>query len=625
MEDWIASVRALGIRLQRRRPATDVVRQRDVLAVLRATARRRTSGRRPTATPRSARPGRAPAGCSPASATHQDLAARWWPTAQASFPDEASLLPPMPATLQQVIDHLGLRMLGPEPGAAVSKGIAQLLGMQPHPPADPAHGRPSTTTGCCAGSWPPCSTPRSTCTAEDATMTSPPARPAGCPVRLPVVPDEPAPDARHLGGRRRPARRRPDVRRRLPPGRVRRRAAAATSWWCSACAAAPTACRSWCPAGPTTPGWRRTAATSWSRRRAARRRPALRAPPGARAADGHVGRRAPGRRARRRPARAQPQPLRRDGGDRGRRPRLLGPRRLDQPGHRPGRHRRAGVRRLPRRHPAARPRSSVRPPRSAPTTSATSPSPTSAPSGARRRALDRLDVGRQPHPARRRRPPRAQRRPAVRAPRRPAPTTKVHDAAYPEGPLRGVLANTAALIREDLGTSMVAIDYGDWDMHEGLGGLGEDDWMNSHLSHFARALAAFFTDLGSAASRVTVVTISEFGRRVEENGSGGVDHGYGNAMLLLGAGVDRRRACAASGPACARGPPRRRPRHAPRLPPGALGGRLVPLRRPSPASAPRSSPASPPRPRSGSWPSPAPSRSPPGPRPVPTLAGYPSA
>ncbi|MFB9311693.1 DUF1501 domain-containing protein [Nocardioides plantarum] len=114
---------------------------------------------------------------------------------------------------------------------------------------------------------------------------------------------------------------------------------------------------------------------------------------------------------------------------------------------------------------------------------------------------------------------------------------KVHEKAYPEGPLRGVLANTAALIREDLGTSMITIDYGDWDMHEGLGKLGATDWMNSHLDHFARALAAFFTDLGSAASRVTVVTLSEFGRRVGENGSGGVDHGYANAMLLLGAGV----------------------------------------------------------------------------------------
>ena len=113
----------------------------------------------------------------------------------------------------------------------------------------------------------------------------------------------------------------------------------------------------------------------------------------------------------------------------------------------------------------------------------------------------------------------------------------VHVSAYPAGPLADVLANTAALIRADVGTRIVAVDYGDWDMHEGVGSVDEG-WMYDHLGHFAASLKAFFADLGSTASRVTVVTISEFGRRLEENGDGGIDHGYGNAMLVLGAGVD---------------------------------------------------------------------------------------
>lgn len=112
----------------------------------------------------------------------------------------------------------------------------------------------------------------------------------------------------------------------------------------------------------------------------------------------------------------------------------------------------------------------------------------------------------------------------------------VHVGAYPQGPLAAVLANTAALIRADVGTRIVAVDYGDWDMHAGVGRV-DDGWMLDHLSHFSAAVKAFFADLGAAASRVTVVTISEFGRRLEENGDGGLDHGYGNAMLLLGAGV----------------------------------------------------------------------------------------
>ncbi len=115
--------------------------------------------------------------------------------------------------------------------------------------------------------------------------------------------------------------------------------------------------------------------------------------------------------------------------------------------------------------------------------------------------------------------------------------SSVHAVAYPGGPLRSVLANTAALIRADVGTRVVTIDYGNWDMHTGLG-RADDGWMNDQVGHLAAALKAFFNDLGTAAARVTVVTMSEFGRRVKENGDHGVDHGYGNAMLLLGAGVN---------------------------------------------------------------------------------------
>ncbi len=117
----------------------------------------------------------------------------------------------------------------------------------------------------------------------------------------------------------------------------------------------------------------------------------------------------------------------------------------------------------------------------------------------------------------------------------------VHTGAYPEGPLQEVLANTAALIRADVGTEVVTIDYGDWDMHTGLAEGDLDPtkgWMAEHTRHLAKSLKAFFGDLGTSADRVTLVTISEFGRRVEENGDHGVDHGYGNVMLLLGAGVN---------------------------------------------------------------------------------------
>ncbi len=98
------------------------------------------------------------------------------------------------------------------------------------------------------------------------------------------------------------------------------------------------------------------------------------------------------------------------------------------------------------------------------------------------------------------------------------------------------LANTAQLIRADVGTEVVAIDYGSWDMHTGLGTLEWGD-MQSMLNGFASALSAFLTDVSDLGERVTVVTISEFGRRAAENGGGGLDHGWGNMMLLAGGGV----------------------------------------------------------------------------------------
>jgi uncharacterized protein (DUF1501 family) len=103
-------------------------------------------------------------------------------------------------------------------------------------------------------------------------------------------------------------------------------------------------------------------------------------------------------------------------------------------------------------------------------------------------------------------------------------------------PFAEPLRNAAKLIRANIGTDVIAIDAGNWDLHTNYGTI---QWgtMQSNISGFAQALAAFMTDLGSLRSRVTVVTISEFGRRVAENGSQGFDHGWGNMMLVAGAGV----------------------------------------------------------------------------------------
>ena len=109
-------------------------------------------------------------------------------------------------------------------------------------------------------------------------------------------------------------------------------------------------------------------------------------------------------------------------------------------------------------------------------------------------------------------------------------------AKYPDGDLGRALAAGARVIKAGVGVRVITLDYGGWDMHVDLGTVSNGD-MRSHVGEVAKAVAAFFTDLGTDADLVTLVTMSEFGRRVEENGGHGTDHGHGNAMLLFGAGV----------------------------------------------------------------------------------------
>lgn len=116
--------------------------------------------------------------------------------------------------------------------------------------------------------------------------------------------------------------------------------------------------------------------------------------------------------------------------------------------------------------------------------------------------------------------------------------TPANGAVYADTPLARALRDVARLIKAKVGMRAACVDFGDWDMHEGLGTAVTGQRMYTHLAELAAALAAFATDLGTdGLAGVTLVTLSEFGRRVAENGSRGVDHGHGNAMFVLGGGV----------------------------------------------------------------------------------------
>jgi len=108
-------------------------------------------------------------------------------------------------------------------------------------------------------------------------------------------------------------------------------------------------------------------------------------------------------------------------------------------------------------------------------------------------------------------------------------------AAYPESDFGQALFQAARLIKADIGLEVATVDLGGFDTHTNQG-VGEGS-LARLLGELAEGLVALYRDLGESMKRVTVVTMSEFGRRAYENGNGGTDHGHGGVMFVLGGGV----------------------------------------------------------------------------------------
>jgi uncharacterized protein (DUF1501 family) len=111
----------------------------------------------------------------------------------------------------------------------------------------------------------------------------------------------------------------------------------------------------------------------------------------------------------------------------------------------------------------------------------------------------------------------------------------VHGAQYPGSPFGTALKQIAQLVKADVGLEIAFAEIGGWDTHVNQGGA--QGQLANRLADFGRALAALATDLDDALDDTVVLTMSEFGRAVAENGGGGTDHGHGNAMLVFGGGV----------------------------------------------------------------------------------------
>jgi uncharacterized protein (DUF1501 family) len=117
----------------------------------------------------------------------------------------------------------------------------------------------------------------------------------------------------------------------------------------------------------------------------------------------------------------------------------------------------------------------------------------------------------------------------------PAQYQPEHGADYPRSAFGQALKQIAQLTKADMGLEVAFADIGGWDTHVNQGAA--QGQLATRLDDFARSLAALVTDLDDRMADTVVLTMSEFGRAVTENGNRGTDHGHGNAMMVIGGGV----------------------------------------------------------------------------------------
>jgi uncharacterized protein (DUF1501 family) len=114
----------------------------------------------------------------------------------------------------------------------------------------------------------------------------------------------------------------------------------------------------------------------------------------------------------------------------------------------------------------------------------------------------------------------------------PAQYLPENGAQYPRTPFGNSLLQISQLIKAGTGLEIAFTDVGGWDTHVNQGNARGQ--LSNLLQQFGAGIAALATDLGQRMDDVVILTMSEFGRTVRENGNRGTDHGHANAMFVIG-------------------------------------------------------------------------------------------
>jgi uncharacterized protein (DUF1501 family) len=108
-------------------------------------------------------------------------------------------------------------------------------------------------------------------------------------------------------------------------------------------------------------------------------------------------------------------------------------------------------------------------------------------------------------------------------------------AQYPTSAFGQSLLQIAQLVKSNIGLQVAFADLGGWDTHANQGSVRGQ--LANRLKEFGDGLAALYRDLGDRMRNVVIVTMTEFGRAIRQNGSGGTDHGHASCLFLAGGPV----------------------------------------------------------------------------------------
>jgi uncharacterized protein (DUF1501 family) len=104
------------------------------------------------------------------------------------------------------------------------------------------------------------------------------------------------------------------------------------------------------------------------------------------------------------------------------------------------------------------------------------------------------------------------------------------NATYPKTDLANSLKTIASLIYSEINTKVYYVSLGSFDTH-----INQEGQQQRLFTEMNDAVGAFVKDLkeNNRFNDVLFFTFSEFGRRVQQNASGGTDHGTANNMFLI--------------------------------------------------------------------------------------------